>query len=121
MEYFLYLLGGVIGICAVIIMIYPKKGKRIIYNLTYLLPFWSWGIIFLFLSALVWYSRISSSSLILSQIVFILFFAGGISLLFLPKRKIKKMLERELNLPEKNIRIFAIILLVIAFMIFLSV
>ncbi len=121
MEYFLYLLGGAIGICGIIMIICPKKGKKIIYNLIYLLPFWSWGIVFLFLSALIWHSRTESSSILLSHILFIVLFAGGISMLFFPKRKIKKMLELELNLPEKKIRVSAVILLLIAFMIFLSV
>ncbi len=120
MEYFLYLLGGVIGICGIIIIICPQKGKKIIYNSIYLLPFWSWGIVFLFISALIWHSRAESSFTLLSHILFIVLFAGGISMLFFPKRKIKKMLEWELSLSEKSIRISAIILLIIAFMMFLS-
>ena len=121
MEYFLYLMGGVIAVCSILLMIRPKRVKRIIYNLAYLLPLWSWGIILLILSALVWHSGTISSFRILTYIIFVLLFIKGLIVLFLPKRRTKKSLEWFLASDEKVIRKLAVAFLIIGLMILLSV
>lgn len=117
----MYLTGGAIGISSIALMIRPKRVKRIVYNLIYLLPLWSWGIILLILSALIWHSGTISSSRLLTYIIFALLFTKGLVILFLPKRRVKKGLEWFLSSDEKTIRKVAVISLTIGLMILLSV
>lgn len=121
MEYFLYLVGGVIGISSVVLIFQPEKGKKVVYNIIYLLPFWIWGILILLLSALIWYYRTISSLPSLSYLISILFFVLGLLTLFFPKRKIKKKLEWFLALEEKKIRIIAVVSLIFGLLMILSV
>jgi len=117
----LYLIGGVIGLSSIALILQPKRGKRIVYNLIYLLPLWSWGIIVLILSALIWHSKTISSLPFLTYLIFALLLIKGLAILFLPKRKIKKVLEWFLVSDEKSIRALAIVPLIIGLLILLSV
>jgi len=117
----LYLIGGVIGLSSIALILQPKRGKRIVYNLIYLLPLWSWGIIVLVLSALIWHSKTISSFPFLTYLIFALLFIKGLAILFLPKRRVKKSLEWFLASDEKSIRALAIVSLIIGLLILLSV
>ncbi len=120
MEYLLYVAGGIIGICSIGLMVRPKRGKRFAYNIIYLLPFWVWGVMFLILSSLVWHSRDDATLTVLAYLAFITLFAGGLILLFLPKRRIKKALELFLSSSEKKVRLIGTTTLLVALMILLS-
>ncbi len=121
MEYVLYALSGMIGGIAAAIIVRPERSKRIIYNLAYLLPFWSWGIISLIISVLVWNYRWEASVFFIIYTTSLLFFVKGLIFLFLPKRKIKKALEWFLSLGNKKTKHFAIILAIIASLIFIGI
>ena len=121
MEYFLYLIGGVIVLSSIAQILQPKESRKIVYNLIYFIPLWSWGIILLALSALVWHSKTISSLPFLTYLIFALLFIKGLVILFLPKRKMKKVLERFLISDEKSIRVLAIVSLIIGLLILWSV
>ena len=120
MEYLIYVAGGLIGISSLGLIVRPVRGKRIAYNIAYLLPFWSWGVILLIMSSLAWYSRSEAFSVISANIAFVTLFAGGLALLLFPKRKIKKALELFLALSGKRVRLIAAGTLLIALMMILS-
>ncbi len=120
MEYLLYLIGGIVGICSFGLMIRPKRGKRVAYNLIYLLPFWSWGVALLTLSSLAWHSVDEASLPVVTYLTFAILFSGGLLLLFLPKRRIKKALELFLASNDRKVRSIAVAILFIALMILFS-
>jgi len=94
----------------------PKKEKRIFHVTAYIMPFWAWGVFFLVVSGIFYCFRFDNSINFFLSLVFLL---KGLSLLFLPKRKIKKMIERWENSSCLKKKIFGIsLILLVLFLIF---
>lgn len=119
MQYMIYIFSGILSGFFLAIVINPKNGKKGIYYLFYLLPFWVWGVVFMSISTILWYvSR--GTNFMISNFHSPLFFLSGILILFTPNRKIKKSLERVRILSDKKVKMIASILLVFSISMLLS-
>ncbi len=121
MEYFFYGFSVFLLIYGLLSLVSIKKEKRVFHISAYIIPFWVWGIVFLFLSILFWRWRIAAN--ILSVFVFfsLAFLYIGLTLLFTPKRKIKKKIEKWEALPVKKRRVFGVASIVAALLLFFSI
>ncbi len=119
MNYFLYLISFILLISALSFYFFNKKTNRIFYVLAYLMPFWLWGIFFLLLSIIFWFSRINTSYPIISIFVFLIFLTKGLFIIFTPKRKIKIKIENWQKLSTKKKKLINILLIVMALLVFL--
>ncbi|MGB3988805.1 MAG: hypothetical protein WBK67_03900 [Minisyncoccales bacterium] len=107
---------GLVGLLAVFFSIVgllkPQKVKRLIYNISYFLSFWVWGLLSLIFSVMIWHQKGDS---FLYIILFGFFFLLGAIFLFSPKRKIKKKLENFVLFEERKLRVLFTTSLVITF------
>ncbi len=119
MSYFLYFLSFILFCYGIVCLFLNRKEERIFHILAYLVPFWAWGIIFLFISIFFWHYRLIASYPIISIVFFILFLVKGLAVIFLPKRKIKKNIEAWENFPIKKKKLFSVVFILMAFLIIL--
>jgi uncharacterized protein YjeT (DUF2065 family) len=121
MKLVLYFLLMILFVYGILCLTNNKKEKRIFHVMAYVVPLWVWGIFFLCLSVIFWYARLTMSHGLISTIFSLIFFVKGTFILFFPKRKIKKSIERWENFPLKKKRIFGGFFLILAFLIYLII
>lgn len=83
-----------------------------------ILSHWVWGLVILVLGYFVWQSQSFFSYPLVIQIIAVLAGIKGLSLLIIPKHKWEKLLVFWTNFPDIFYRIFGILLLVLAFLVF---
>ena len=119
MNWILYLIAVLWGIFGILALFFPKKVKDFSSKFIRSAPYWLWGIIALIIAILLWQSASLVSASLLIQIFAV--FAGikGLSLLFLPKSKMDSLLNYWIGISDVFYRVFGIVLLVLAYYIFL--
>jgi hypothetical protein len=118
MNYFFYFISFALSIFSFILFFKAKKANRFIHIIAYLFPFWVWGIFFLILSLIFWKLVLEKNNYIFIYFFQLSFIITGIILLFFPKRKIKKYIEKWEDLPQEIKKIHALILIILSFLIY---
>ena len=118
MKYILYFLSSVLLIYGLIFLFSPQKAKRIVHVSAYIVPFWVWGLFFVVFSTIYWKLGTNKNYDFIFSLIILFFLFKGIFLIFYPKRKIKKMIEKWENTPETLKKIHGVILVVIALLIY---
>jgi len=118
MNWILYLLIVLWGIFGILALFVPKKAKDLALKFTHSGPYWVWGIIALIMAILLWQSANSVSATLFIQILAVLACIKGLFMLFLPKNKMDGMLNYWTGISDVLLRVFGVVMLVLAYYIF---
>jgi len=118
MSWPIYLLIVFWGIFGIMALIWPKKMKTWPRTFMTILPYWVWGLVILVLGYFIWQVQSFFIYPLVIQIIAVLAGIKGLSLLVIPKHKWEKLLVFWTNFPDIFYRIFGILLLVLAFLIY---
>ena len=121
MNYFFYSLSLFLLVYGLIFLISPKKAKRIVHVSAYVMPFWIWGVFLVLFSIVCWKLRTDRNhEFIFTSLILVLLFKG-LFLIFYPKRKIKKLIEKWENTPDEIKKIHGIVLIIVAFLMYVII
>ncbi len=101
-----------------ICLFFPYQQKKIINSSVYALPFWLWGVISFVVGLILWYSTGAVSSPLFVKVLAFFSGAKGLSLLFLPKHLMTKMIDWWLGVSQVAVRIYGTIAILLAYYLF---
>ncbi len=118
MDYLIFSLGLILLFFGLTSFLKPLKFNKIIDILAYLFPFWIWGFIYVFLFVIFWKLGKNFNNNIIFLFFLFAFLLKGLFLIFYPKRKIKKIIERWQAMPNEIKKIQGLIYITLSFLIF---
>ena len=118
MNYFFYFISFSLLIFGSILLLIPKKTDRVIHTLIYMFPFWISGLVLLILSVITWQFKSELKNIFLTSLLSLFLTIAGLILIFFPKRKIKKNIEKWENLPIQIKKIYSLIFIILSFFVY---
>jgi len=121
MVYFLYFLAFILLSYGLLCLVFGEKEGRIFNFLFFLFPYRIWAIFLLILSGLFWQAGPMVNYGLIAILFSGIFCFGGMAMLFLPEKRIRKEVQKWEFLPTGKKRIRGIFFLLLALILYFSV